>query len=679
MGIWTKGGFMKKYILFIQKFRKYLIVLFIGMMIFSIIGVTQLNINANFDIFKLADSEHQELIIGMEEVFGKSNQTLLMIESPNTIEEDIKTIDIVLKGLLHNNFISPMTLLNLSDEDDIEAKMTQLGPLSPILIKDHTTYITYSLKVDGDFDFDVLYDILDDNNFTYYLSGNGYMQYEILNMISAILMLIPPLALLLVLLTFRSQLHSFKAAILSVLPAGIAALWTLGLAGWFGGDVSIITVLAPIFSIVIGSADGLHFISHMEDEYYKAHSNINALTQTLTLVGIPLLITTTTSMAGFLGLLLIKTNVIRDLALFAAIGIFLAGLVTWYVLPLIFTGSIQLKSKSQKDFNQQIKKVWGKPSIIAVILLVAIAITFIPRISTEFNQLMFFKQSNPVQKNFEKILDINGGAIPLYYFGTTTLDDREKTINDLDNMLNDLEKQPTVNKVMNPLKLVGNIKTPSLTLLNQAKEFIRIDNNTIYYRIMIFPRDLNNDTLTEIVSKLETYDNLEGQLIGMQFLMKELNISMIGGQVRSIFFTLGLIIIMLMMSLRSIKLTLVACLPVIITSIVLYGFLGLTHISLNVMTATIFSISLGIGVDYAIHYTSIYKYYKDQNHQFPREKALKYSSRPILANAFGLSLGMTALWLSPLLIHQYISSLMWVAMMTSVGISLTLIPTLLKD
>jgi len=649
------------------------------MMIFSIIGVTQLNINADFDLFKLTDSEHQELIIGMEEVFGKSNQTLLMIESPNTIEEDIETIDNVLKGLLSDNFISPMTLLNLSDGDDIKTKITQLGPLSPVLIKDNTTYLTYSLKVEGDFDFEALYDELDDNDFTYYLSGNGYMQYELLNMISAILMLIPPLALFLVLLTFRSQLHSFKAAILSVLPAGIAALWTLGLAGWFGGDVSIITVLAPIFSIVIGSADGLHFISHMEDESYKGHNNLDSLKHTLTLVGMPMLITTTTSMAGFLGLLLIKTNAIRDLALFAAIGIFLAGLVTWYVLPLIFTGSIQLKSKSQKDLNQQIKKVWGKPSISAVILLIVIAVVFIPRISTEFNQLMFFKQSNPVQKNFEKILDINGGAIPLYYFGTTTLDEREKTINALDNMLTDLEKEPTVNKVMNPLKLMGDMKTPSLTLLNQAKEFIRIDNNTIYYRIMVFPRDLNNDTLTEMVSTIGTYDNLEGQLIGMQFLMKELNTSMIGGQVRSIFFTLGLIIIMLMMSLRSIKLTLIACLPVVITSIILYGFLGLTHISLNVTTATIFSISLGIGVDYAIHYTSIYKYYKDHNHQYPREEALKYSSRPILANAFGLSLGMTALWLSPLLIHQYISSLMWVAMMTSVGISLTLIPTLLKD
>ncbi|MBI9015200.1 MAG: MMPL family transporter [Clostridiales bacterium] len=670
---------MKNYILFIQKYRKYLILLFFGMMIFAILGVTHLNINANFDVFKLADSEHQKLITDMEEVFGKSTQTLLMIESHNTIEGDLETVDKLLEEVLPNNYISPMTLLDLTEEGDLETKVSQLGPLSPVIFKDRMTYITYSLKVDGDFDFDILYSILDKNDFTYYLSGNGYMQYEILNMISIILMLIPPLALILVLLTFRSQLHSFKAAIFSVLPAGIAALWTLGLVGWFGGEVSIITVLAPIFSIVIGSADGLHFISHMEDESFKGQNNINSLIQTLTLVGMPMFITTTTSMAGFLGLLLIKTDAIRDLALFASVGILLAGLVTWYVLPLIFTGSTKLKSASHKDFNQQIKKAWGKPSFIGIVLLLLISITFIPRISTEFNQLMFFKQSNPVQKNFEKIFDINGGAIPLYYFGNTTFDKREETIIALDNMLTELEKENTVVKVMNPLSMVGNMETPSLTLLNQAKEFIRINNNSIYYKIMIFPRDLKNDTLKKIVSQIETYDGVDGKLVGMQFLMKELNISMISGQVKSIFFTLFLIIIMLIISLRSMKLTLIACLPIVLTSIILYGFLGLTQISLNVTTATIFSISLGIGVDYAIHYIAIYKYYKDHNQQYAREEALKYSSRPILANAFGLSLGMTALWLSPLLIHQHISSLMWVAMMTSVGISLTLIPTLLKD
>jgi predicted RND superfamily exporter protein len=393
----------------------------------------------------------------------------------------------------------------------------------------------------------------------------------------------------------------------------------------------------------------------------------------------PMLITTTTSVAGFLGLLLINTDAIKDLAIFASVGITLAGVVTWYVLPLIFTGSITLKSAVHKDMNQSIKKVWGKPSYIFITLVTLIALTLIPKINTEFNQLMFFKESNVVQSNFKSIIDINGGAIPLYYFGSTTINNRLETLEHLNTMLEDLEKETFVSKVMNPIPLIDMTQSPSLAMMNQAKEFIRIDNNTIYYRMMIIPTDLTNGTLEDIVSKVNTYDQLSGELAGMQFLMKEMNASMVNGQLKSIFFTLALIIIMLLLSLKSIRLTLIACIPIVLTSVVLYGFLGLSNISLNVTTATIFSISLGIGVDYAIHYISIYKYHKDKNHVNPRDQALKYSSRPIIANAFGLSLGMTALWLSPLLLHQHISSLMWVAMTTSVFISLTLIPSLLKN
>ena len=42
----------------------------------------------------------------------------------------------------------------------------------------------------------------------------------------------------------------------------------------------------------------------------------------------------------------------------------------------------------------------------------------------------------------------------------------------------------------------------------------------------------------------------------------------------------------------------------------LFAFLGLSGISLNLFSATIFSITIGVGIDYAIHYTSIFNKYK---------------------------------------------------------------------
>ena len=48
-----------------------------------------------------------------------------------------------------------------------------------------------------------------------------------------------------------------------------------------------------------------------------------------------------------------------------------------------------------------------------------------------------------------------------------------------------------------------------------------------------------------------------------------------------------------------------------------------------------------------------------------------------MANALGIALALSALWLSPLKIHPQISMIMWVAMSTAAVTALVVIPALL--
>lgn len=660
---------MTVYTQFISKFRKPLIIILILINIISIVGLTRININADFNIFQISDSKYQVILDDMADHFGSNNQTILLVKANDTLEATINDVNQILSksGI---NYTSPLDTLNFLG---LDLNTFSESDLSPITIYEEDHYITYLLNTEQSYNFDSLIESIDTLDLDYYFAGDHYMQYEIIRLIFSVLTRIPPLALLLVLLVFRSQLSSFKAALLSVLPAGLGALWTMGLIGWMGGDVSIITVLAPIFAIVIGSADGLHFVTHMEEEMTK-QSPTDALNHTLKIVGVPMIITTTTSMAGFIGLMMINTDAIKDLALFASVGVFLAGVITWYVLPLIFTGSIKLKH-SPKGHGKSFTALWGRKSIIIAIVLVLTSLIFIPSIQTEFNQLLFFKDSTNVQKNFKQIMAVNDGAVPLYFYGHTDLVSVEEKLPELQDVFSTLESNENVTKVIYPK--FDNFEGFSLKNLSQAKQFIHVSGDQLYYRFMVFPKDLKNDTISSLKEATEPFDE-QGQLIGVQFLMQELNETLVKGQVLSIIVTMLLIIIMLFIALRSIKLTLVATIPILLTSIILYGFLGLSGISLNLMTSTIFSITLGIGIDYAIHYTSVFQYYRKNNHEHPVEQALLYSSRPIIANALGLSLGLSALWLSPLLIHLHISILMWVAMLVAVFMSLTVLPTLLK-
>ena len=60
--------------------------------------------------------------------------------------------------------------------------------------------------------------------------------------------------------------------------------------------------------------------------------------------------------------------------------------------------------------------------------------------------------------------------------------------------------------------------------------------------------------------------------------------------------------------------------------------------------------------------------------QRPVHLALNTVSRPVLANAFGLAIGLSVLFFSPLRIHTQVASVMWVAMVISSLAALFLIP-----
>lgn len=58
---------------------------------------------------------------------------------------------------------------------------------------------------------------------------------------------------------------------------------------------------------------------------------------------------------------------------------------------------------------------------------------------------------------------------------------------------------------------------------------------------------------------------------------------------------------------RSVRLGLVSIVPILMTVAMLYGFMYVAGFSINIVTATIGAVSIGIGIDFAIHYTMRYR------------------------------------------------------------------------
>ncbi|MCK5757678.1 MAG: MMPL family transporter [Clostridiales bacterium] len=705
---------MRWFVNFTSKYKKPLLALLIAINILALIGVLQINISSSFDIFVPTESEYKDNMDYMNANFESSDSLIVMIEfNSDSLEVNDLTRLISLQNYLQNqeeilmvsgpapeNLIingSPIEISEITEKEItlIDSYYSNLGKLSPVVYLNNKTYGIFQIFVSENFKnstLDEIEDYLQDENYMYSLAGDIYMQNKILNYLILILTIIPPLALFLVLLVFNIRIKSIKGTLMSVLPAGIGALWTLGAIGWFGSEVSIITILAPIFTIVIGSADGLHFVTHVQESRKEGKGTLESIAVTLKMVGIPMIITTVTSIAGFVALLALKSDSIRSLVLFASLGITFAGIATWYVLPVILSGKIDIstrKTKERKDLLN-IKKLWGLPSVIIVVVLIAVTGIGYMSIQTEFNQLMVYKKSTDVNKNFEKIMEVNNGSVPVFL----TVKTNDSPITPANALLvtdlqKELEKQEYVGKTISIFDVMSAMNTTGIEG-NAAKymdfaslgNLINIDQNII--RVMIFPTRFKNDVLDGIEDSITQFfkdsPGYDIKITGAGYLMRDLTNSMVASQGKSLFIAFALIIALLYISLRKVVPALLTTVPIAITVIVLYGFLGLSGISLNVFTVTIFSITIGVGIDYAVHFTSIFMEYKKLG--FTREesvnKAYKYTSKPIIANAMGISIGMSALFVSPLQIHTNVAILMWVSMICGVLLSLSFLPTLLR-
>lgn len=693
---------MKKYVDNILRNKKKYIALLLVTNILAIIGILKIQFNTDFAIFSTKSTDHQELLDDTNEAFGTLSQIIILVEDDDFEDSDIRELRGIqnylesvpnitsVQGIAPEEMKIGTETVKFTDlsTNQIQVVNQSLGDFST-LHKLENYYYQITIFLEDDFSREQVKDIesyLDSTEYNTYIAGDFYNQVKIIDYILFVIILLPPSALFLIVLVFKQQIGSLKATILSIVPAGLGALWTMGFIGLIGREVSILSAVVPIFVIVIGSADGLHFMSHIQDAKSEGQSIFEAIASTLKMVGIPMIVTTLTSMVGFLSLLSMNTSSVVDLAIYAAVGIFFAGVATWFVLPLILVNDLSKLDKlvsSKIDVSGLVKRLWGLPSILIVLIIGVVSVITIPKINNEFNMLMIYKDYTVVSENASKVEEVIGGSIPLYIViesDSLTTDSMESVIT----LENKLMNSGYVNKVVNPYNLVNQFVASNGVTIQSDEQLVQLYNllknnetpiSTLLkpdlVRLLVFPKNMENNTLTEIEGLVD--DNT--YVTGVQYLMKDLNVGIGQMQINSILIAMIAVFTMLLITIRSFKIALASLVPISITVLAVYGFLGLTGISLNITTTIIFSITIGVGIDYAVHFSSIFKeYLKVGDSKFAVEKAFKYTSRPVIANALGISIGLSILMFSPLNIHFNVSILMWVSMLVSVLVTLTILP-----
>jgi predicted RND superfamily exporter protein len=147
-------------------------------------------------------------------------------------------------------------------------------------------------------------------------------------------------------------------------------------------------------------------------------------------------------------------------------------------------------------------------------------------------------------------------------------------------------------------------------------------------------------------------------------------------QVSSILISVLIVLFIVAFSNKSIAAGLIAALPLSIAVIGNFAAMGFFGITLNVATALIASVTVGVGIDYTIHFIETFKEeYKGGGDYLHRTFAT--SGKAILINAVSVGAGFCVLIFSRFRIMAQFGALIGLSMAVSAIVSLTVIPVLL--
>jgi predicted RND superfamily exporter protein len=140
-------------------------------------------------------------------------------------------------------------------------------------------------------------------------------------------------------------------------------------------------------------------------------------------------------------------------------------------------------------------------------------------------------------------------------------------------------------------------------------------------------------------------ENVHAQASGMLSIIERLTVSLERSQLQSILIAAVVVFVFLTVQFKSIKMGLVVLSPILLIILINFGIMGCFNIPLDYATMLVGSILIGIGIDYAIHFSSRYRaeVRKTGNEKLSIEKTLKTTGSAILINALTVALGFFVL------------------------------------
>jgi len=215
--------------------------------------------------------------------------------------------------------------------------------------------------------------------------------------------------------------------------------------------------------------------------------------------------------------------------------------------------------------------------------------------------------------------------------------------------------------------------------------FINIEKNQIRFAMRIIDSNPNlrrNELIHKIqndIPKIIGDKNTKFRLSNLMVLYNNVLQSLFESQIVTLGVVIFILFLMFIVLFKSVKISLIALITNIIPVGIIFAVMGFAKIPLDVMTITIASISIGIGVDDTIHYIIRFKeeYQKDRNYIKAMQRSHNSVGYAMYYTSITIISGFSILVFSNFIPTIYFGLLTVLVMLTSLISALLLLPKLL--
>lgn len=521
----------------------------------------------------------------------------------------------------------------------------------------------------------------------------------------------------------------FRDLFLSVtlmMDAMISIVWSMGLLIGLGFPVHVMSSMAPVFLMAIAT-DSIHIFNEFYFRFREKKDKRAAIIETMQAVGRPVRYTALATAAGFGVLLFMNIIPVKVFGGVVVFGTLSLRLLSFSFIPAMFTfvkedkiaRIAEAEDVGLNGTSRFLRKLAGfgthhpKSTVLVGLALLLIALIGISRITVNNNMVEWFKQGSEVRVADREINKALGGTSLGYVVGIANEDDFVKNpeaMRYLEGLQRHIEKLPVVGKTFSVADYVKRINRvlhdddPKYDVIPDSKDAVGqylflfsmsakqsdldnvVDPSFRKANIWVQLKTWDARAMETVIKAVDEYKKahpiaMELKPAGIAYFNMIWNHEVLWDMVKGFILALIAVLLILALDFRSIKWAIIGYMPLLFTIVLIYGAIGFAGKDFDMPISVLSCLSLGMAVDFAIHFVSRFRQRMATTPDEDLTEALLWTAaRPgkgIMRNAILFAASFAVMLFAPLTPYITVGAFIVTMMLLSSVMTIICLPALI--